>query len=455
MSSMGVGRARSLLILPALLLLIIFTAHLRYSGLKTAQFLPVESEISNPLTGLAVSARSDPADAPEGVRLAWVKASWRELEPEEGRYAFDAFDEAIHLSKWREKGVKLVFRLALDLSDSGFACDLPLWLREKTGGTAYALDGRQHFAPDYSDPILQEAHLQLLQAIKERYGADVAYVEMGSLGQDGAWQSPEGAPPMPMTDVTSVYIWQYFTVFQEQPVLAAAPYHEAMLSGGGAYLPALGDSEKTWSWINLHRFGGWDAETGVLLRANEGYGLSAPAGAWIDPSALTALEENPEALKRMAEEARASYICIDSAQPLSAKGQETLRELIQNTGYRLWIRQAQWMERIRRDYSLYVDLTMANGGSAPTPLSWPVRLALLDESGAPVHAETVEADPRAWLPGDTALRIRLTVPSDLPKGEYKLAFAVCEPDTFEPAVRFAMNCETAGLWHILGPVEVY
>jgi len=445
MRSMGVGRARSLLILPALLLLILFAAWMRAAGMHTVQFIPTGGAISNPLIGAAANARTGPEYAPQDTRLAWVVATWRELEPVEGEYAFDAFDEAIHLTQWRERDTKLIFRLSLDSTGSGCARDIPDWLHKKApGGVEYEAAGQQCYAPDYADPLLQEAHLRLLQAVAQRYGDDIAYVEIGSLGPDGAWRSIEGAPQMPMVDVTGVYIWQYFTAFPDHMLLAAGPYHEAMLSGGGVYLNALGGSGRTWEWINMLRFGGWDEETGVLLRPQEDFGLSAPAGAWLCPDA------DLNGLAELVRETRASYLCVDH---FAAGG--LLDEVSEALGYRYWVRQAQWPERVRRDYSLYVDICMANSGCAPMAADWPMYLALLDENGAVMHSERAETDVREWLPGDSGLRVRITVPSDMERGVYTLAFAVCEPDTLEPAVRFAMECETVGLWHVLGNTEVH
>ena len=177
MKNMGVGRTRSLLVLPALVLLIVLAAYLHLPRMHTARFLPVEQPVSNPLTGIAVDARSDPQSVPPNVTLARAEVTWRELEPQKGEYAFEAFDEAIHIAQWRARGVKLILRLSLDSAGSGYPCDLPDWLR--ADGVSYVSGGEARFAPDYADPELQDRHLLLLQALARRYGDDIAYIEMG------------------------------------------------------------------------------------------------------------------------------------------------------------------------------------------------------------------------------------------------------------------------------------
>lgn len=458
MTRMGVGQMRSLLIVPVLLVCIIVAAYLRTPPQAVAQFRPNQQALSNPLTGYAASARDDIASAPEATTLVWVVASWRELEPEEGEYAFDAFDEAIHLQQWRERGAKLIFRLALDIP-GGQSCDIPDWLYALTrGGENYTYDGETCYSPDYSDPVFQEKHMELLQAIAQRYAQDIAFVEMGSLGQNGAWtsDSANGALGMPLVDVTGVYIWQYFTAFPENEVLAAGPYHEAVLSGGGAYLARLDDEEQSWEWINRFLFGGWDESVGTQLRARKDFGLSASVGAWLQTDLEEAFTDGYALLERRALESRASYICVRfSDAQLSDAARANMEALERQIGYRLWIRQAQWPEKVHPDYSLYVDICMANDGIAPLAQSMSVQLALLDAQGNIVHREEVEADAAEWLPGDTDMRVRITIPADMPKTEYMLAMAICDPQTQKPAVQLAMDSPQSEGWVLLGSVCVY
>ncbi|MBQ4085159.1 MAG: DUF4832 domain-containing protein [Clostridia bacterium] len=448
MTNMGVGRTRSLLVLPLLIVLIVAAAQMRLPRVETVRFLPAEGIVRSPMAGVAVSAREDIAAAPEETALVWAKATWRELEPEEGEYAFDEFDEAIHLDEWRRRGAKLVLRLSLDSPGSGYVCDLPDWLRERVDGEAYSSGGEARFAPDYADPALQDKHFLLLQAIARRYADDIAYVEIGSLGSDGAWTAAEGAPPLPMTDVTGVYIWQYCTAFEGQIVLAAGPYHEAVLQNAGAYLADMGDGERAWEWVNRYRFGGWDEQIGALLRPEPEYGLKAPAGAWLGSA------DGADAIERLAQEARATYICVEQS-ALSPEMRAAVERIAQKIGYRFWIRQAQWPEKVRPDYSLYVDICVENDGIAPAPVDMPLCLALLDAEGNVACSERTEVSAAEWRPGTSDVRVRITVPYDMKKGEYTLAAALCDTQALEPAVRFAMECETVGLWHVLGSVKVY
>lgn len=452
MKNFGVLRYRYLLLVPALLVLIATAAWFRVPKSIAYWYQPVGGKIVSPLAGLAVDARTDPDSLRREYSLAYARVTWRELEPEKGVYAFEEFEQSAHLPKWRERGVRLVLRLSLDEPGVEGHMDIPDWLFEETGdGVFYATDEGSGYSPDYSNLLLQDAHGKLLEAISRRYedSGVLAYVEMGSLGERGEWSTNRkgGAPALPMMDVASVYIWQYYSAFSNTPVLSRRPYRETILLRGGAYNPSLGDEEETWDWANLFAFGGWDDQLDAELRPQENFGLDSPSGAALDEK----YADVPEmALLRMATECRATYIYGD----FEGEASYLADALETGAGYRFWVRQADWPGKVRRDYSLYVDLTVRNDGVAPLPRSWPVELALFLE-GEIAHRERIETDPYSWLPGDTSARVRLTIPSDMESGEYTLAIAILDPDTGEAAVRFAMEGDSFGLWSALGPVSVY
>lgn len=429
MEHMGVGQVKALFVLPVLLMLIVAAAYWGIPQRETVRFTPSAAIPANPMTGLALPARA-PCDSAYDVRLAWVQATWRELEPEMDAYAFDAFDAQIQLEAWRARGAKLIFRLVIDTPDAQ-AC--PSYLLP---------EGETDAAPDYSDPFFQERHRMLLSQIRRRYGQDIAYVEVGSLGQDGSWIGTDAAP-MPMTDVTSIYLWQYAAEFSQNLVLAPAPYREARLSGMGYYQPDLTDQSAAWDWLNMLRFGAFDAEMGIRLRPDTSAGHACPTGAW-----LSEMGEIDAALLRRLQDVQASYLCVSLAD------WEAAEALTPFLGYRYWVRQAQWNQTVRRDYSLYVDIAMENDGVAPVMGQYALRLALLSPQGDVVHSEPVDTDPHQWLPGTTTLRGRITVPYYLPVGDYTLAAGLCEEDAHTPTLAFAMDCPRKDLWALLGHVTV-
>ena len=86
--------------------------------------------LKNPVMGFAPEA--DYLEAAADNTLVYVDVSWRELEPSEGVFAFEAIEKANHLDEWRAAGKHVVFRFVCDLPGDEPHRDIPDWLYEKT-----------------------------------------------------------------------------------------------------------------------------------------------------------------------------------------------------------------------------------------------------------------------------------------------------------------------------------
>lgn len=446
MRRMGVERGRYLLTLPFMLAVIVICYLLKAPEKTGMSYRPDTASAPRIYEGVVLDARSDPLSAPDYVTLYYLEATWAELEPEEGEYAFDAMAEEIHLDEWRARGAKMIFRLVLDAPGNGKTLDIPEWLYEKTDGEFYTLNGFENYAPDYSDIVLQDAHLRLLNAVDEYFGSDIAYVELGSLGHNGAWSTDTDAdtPLMPLTDVTQVYVWQYFLAFDDRVIMSVKPYRETFLAGCGLYLPDMNDVEGSWELLDMYMYGGYDEETAGVLRADDRYGISSPTGGHADAARTSSFSD----LIRMARECRLTYLCVKNADAVPPDELERLNETL---GASFWIRSAEWPVYVRRDCSLYADIAMHNDGDTVFPAETALYLALIRD-GEVVYSEKTEADPSEWMPGDNVLRVRLTVPARFEPGEYSLAAAVTDEEG--NAVPLIMKCEKTGIWSVLGSVTV-
>ncbi|MBO4368177.1 MAG: hypothetical protein J5859_05655 [Clostridia bacterium] len=445
MRSMGIERARNMLVLPVLLIGIVLAALIRMPGTVKARFRPLDDVSTRPYTGLAVDVHTDPSTVPEYVSLCWWRVTWRELEPEEGIYDFERLSGEIGLERWRERGARLIFRLVLDDPYSGFGTDIPDWLLARSGDVEpYTLGGMTSHTPDYSDPVLQEAHFRLLGAIRSYFGEDIAYVEMGSLGHDGTWTGREGSDSaVPLTDVTQVYIGQYMTAFEGIQVMAVRPYREAVLAGGGLFIPDIGNEDAAWELLGLYLYGGRDEATAADLRPYADYGLSCPVGAWLDIDG----DWNRNSLRNLIRQSRLTYICVDSFERMPEGMAE---ELDSAAGAALWIREAEWAEYARPDFSLYITCIMHNGGEAAFPKDWALTCALLQD-GECVYSEETETKASEWRTGDSKLRVRITLPANFRKGTYELAVSVTDGKESMP---LGMNCPRRGIWYIIGNVDI-
>ncbi|HOK68254.1 MAG TPA: hypothetical protein PKV51_01885 [Bacillota bacterium] len=155
---------------------------------KTVSFEQSGEVVVNPMTGFAPIAEN--TKVAEKYSLVYVDVTWRELEPEEGVFAFEEIDRSNHLERWRADGKRVVFRFVLDKPGSEAHMDIPDWLYEKTGGAGYAYDHEygKGFSPDYTHPDVIEGHAKAIRALGAYYGKDVFFClyrarQSGALGR--------------------------------------------------------------------------------------------------------------------------------------------------------------------------------------------------------------------------------------------------------------------------------
>ena len=154
---------------------------------QTRIYTPDESAFPNAQIGYA--PMTDSAYAQDSL-LRYVELRWREVEPQEGVYAWDALDAQYGFRDLRARGIHLVVRFVCDVPGQESHMDIPDWLYAQTGdGSWYSTDYGKGYSPDYSNAMFRAAHRRVLAALGEHFGTDgfVTYVELGSLGHWGEW----------------------------------------------------------------------------------------------------------------------------------------------------------------------------------------------------------------------------------------------------------------------------
>ena len=111
--------------------------------------------------------------------VAYFRWSWADLEPEEGKYAFDFVDRII--SQAKGKGETLAFRIVTE-----YKAGSPTWLLHKGVGSVPVGGG---IFPDYNNPTFLMYHEKLIKAFGDRYAGspDIDHVDIGSVGCWGEW----------------------------------------------------------------------------------------------------------------------------------------------------------------------------------------------------------------------------------------------------------------------------
>jgi hypothetical protein len=191
---------------------------------------------------------------------AYFRFYWREVEPEEGKPDFAKFDAL--LARARKAGQKLAFRIMCAGSEQ--YSDVPEWLRRKgCKGYEYESEGAKHWAPDWEDPLFQQAHFRLIRELGRRYDGhpDMDLVDIGTVGLWGEWHmsgtrivGTEREVPMPAPETRRAIIDGWQRAFPSQPramlIGDIEGMRHAIKNGAGWRADCLGDMggfSKTWN----------------------------------------------------------------------------------------------------------------------------------------------------------------------------------------------------------------
>lgn len=216
-------------ILAAGLCLLGMGAAMTASTTKTRTYAADDSAFPNAQIGYAPMI--DTAEAGDAT-LRYLELTWREAEPEEGVYAWEAISEKYDFASLREQGIHLVLRFVCDVPGRETHLDIPDWLYAQTrDGSWYDTDYGKGYSPNYANAVFRAAHHRVLYALAEFLGRDnfVSYVELGSLGHWGEWhiKSKEGLVPMPDEAIRDEYAADYLAAFPTAKLLMRRPFNIA------------------------------------------------------------------------------------------------------------------------------------------------------------------------------------------------------------------------------------
>lgn len=421
---------------------------------QSAFFEKSDEVIINPMTGFAPIAEYK--KVAEKYSLVYVDVTWRELEPEEGVYAFAEIDESNNLEKWRADGKRVVFRFVLDKPDDEAHMDIPDWLYEKTNGAGYAYDNEygKGFSPDYTNSDIIEGHAKAVQALGAYYGKDdfFAYIELGSLGHWGEWHVnyDKGVPRLPNEDVRDLYIQPYLTAFPNAKILMRRPFTPCKLYGFGVYNDMTGDAEATEEWLDWINKGGKYNQTGETnaIQAVPEIWNTAPVGGELTSSVSMDwllryhLDETIDLIRR------SHMTFIGPKMPESEVYEQSAGELLKNVGYRYRIEKVSVRISLNGK-NLKVRLNWINDGVAPLYWDWDVYLYLLDSGNNIVEKSQVDIRLSELTEGKTMTTDSLISIWDKTGNSYKLCIGIVDPNTGEPAVKFAMSGSRIGNMSVL------
>ncbi|MBB6048595.1 DUF4832 domain-containing protein [Armatimonas rosea] len=385
---------------------------------KTLSLPAGPAPLDNPLKGWC--AYSDPGFVHAlPVSLAYFYASWRELEPRPGVFAWEAFEK-----KWESplaRGKHVILRLFLEYPNE--PTGLPQWVID-SGVKRTAYDTKEvgkGLCPSWDDPKLLEPLLRFIAAFGKRYNAHprVAFLQLGTLGFWGEWHTWPVEKLMASLTTQKRVVAAYRAAFPDVPIHARYPYegtnhawlgyHDDMIpedslgTEAWQFLPSLTKAGRTENW------------------------KTAPLGGEMVPSAARKwLGEGWPTLQKAVEQLHFSWIgpyCPAIEKDLPPEQKARADTLVRRMGYSFRLTQLTYGTAAHGALELTLD--GINEGVAPFYRDWPLEVGLLDETSRVVARIRPITDLRRWLPGPFSVKASLPSPPKLPK--LRLAVRVVDP----------------------------
>jgi hypothetical protein len=145
-----------------------------------------------------------------------------------------------------------------------------------------------------------------------------------------------------------------------------------------------------------------------------------------------------------------SFNAKSSAVP--AEWRPQVERWLKRMGYRFVLRKFTYPAAVRARASLAFTSWWENKGVAPCYRRF--RLAFRLKNSQRTEVLLTGADITTWLPGDNLFDNAVTVPANLPGGEYDLDLALLDPRALEPRVRLAIAGRDSEGWYKLGAITV-
>lgn len=418
-----------------------------------------EGVFQNPLMGFAIDA--DQVEEAENHALVYVDVTFRELEPEEGTFDFEAIEKNNHLKHWKDSGKHVVFRFISDYPGSEEHLDIPDWLYEKTDGDGafYNNSYGMGYAPNYNNPIFIEHHAKAIEALGKHFGQDhfFGFVQLGSLGHWGEWHSyfETGVDKIPDEETREQYILPYLEAFPNAKIMMRQPFEAADIHGFGIYNDMTGHVEETIDWLDTIQNGGqYDqtSEEGGLISMENAW-KTVPIGGEFTSSIPMheMIVQNIDQTLKFLKASHTTYLgprVPNKYDDTSDLFQEGTKKVLEAIGYRIGIKEME-MDISRFSDKIKIKLLWENTGLAPMYWDWLAYLYLENSSGELIDKIMIDIKLSKLLPGivkKTKNEIHLEYPSE---EDYSLYIGIEDPERNEPAVYFAMDTERKGTLSLL------
>lgn len=440
------------------ILLIVLIAGCTPADNKQANGLPEDTGfLQIPGVGWQTFYRTAPEDPtmtglPFKSGCAYIRWTWRDLEPQEGQYAFDMIDD--WLTRCRKANQALAFRVML--SWPGHEGTIPQWLLDKGIKYTYSACPEEgaHYEVDIEEPIVKVLHEKLIRALGQRYNdhPDLALVDIGSVGLWGEWHNYCDPKLMPSDAARKAIIDLYYEAFPNTPLTALVDDRPNVLyanskgrSGwrgdcwGNGNGPGVGwnhHKDSYWPMANLMP-DGWKTGTVAL----------EPCGTFGGyPTSPTDVVNDAIAWHATFIQNKSNYI--------PANWLAEIKRLVMKLGFRLVLRELTFNKSAVPGSEIAIKMRWENMGIAPPYRDHRLAFRLKGDSGENKAVIITDTSIMGWLPGEKNITVNYKLPAGIPVGNYELEMGIVFHSSIDHTIPIANTGKTSDGWYTAGTIKI-
>ena len=379
--------------------------------------------------------------------IAYLRIYWKFIEPQRGKCRWDLIDKALDTA--RRRGQSLMLRIAP--YGTGNQNDVPGWYRTLVGEKK---DWRERkWQVDPEDPRYVQHFAAMIKSLGKRYDghADLESVDVSIVG---AWG--EGAGSALLTPKTRrALVDAYIDSFKKTHLVM-------LLTDEKTNGYALSRADVGWRIDCLGDMGGfsptWSHMNDYYPQAIINFGT---AQAWKKAPVTLEVCWVMQHWKDMGWDV--DHIIAESlkwhissfnakSSPVPEEWRPSVDSWLRVMGYRFILRKFTYPAALKAGEKLSFTSWWENAGVAPCYRKFPLALRL--ESDKKTEILPTDADITTWLPGDNLYDNAVTVPPEMPPGEYDLQIAILDLKSNKPKVKLAIAGRQPDGWYPLGKIRL-
>lgn len=421
---------------------------------------------------------------------AYIRTSWRSLEPEEGKYVWQDPDARLTklLKSVMDRGMRLAFRIVVDGRDQGQ--NTPMYVFDAGAeGFRHNVGKREVITPYPDDPVFQAKYAAFIEAFAKEFNdpAKVDFIDAYGLGKWGEAHSmdyKDGSNKIPVFEwITDLYartftkvplVINYHRVLAEETVNGwedvPNPDSEPMLvsainKGYSLRHDAFGMTGYYKEWEKEFA-SKWNFKRPIIMEG--GWIVGAHHRYWIDPCRKYR-KDHPEDVRQMeyllSAEAHVNMMDLRAGNETASWFQcfDLVQRFTREGGYRLYPDKVSVPSSAKVNDVVTISHSWKNMGWGYCPVNIPqwnqrykVCFALLDKKANVVKAFVDSAaDLSHWLKGSSyKYDMELNLDGVAP-GKYTWAVALVDVNTVKPAIEIAIDkkCQING-WTKISDLKI-